>query len=166
MKSAWLKYGNKTFRISDVREPTAAEMLAVSLPPSTAHLYVSGFAPGNEHRGIFPADDVVKTDEWSTIGPSPRATTRAESDEWFWAIQYIDAFKTEREADEALLALSRQDGFLAGRTIAPSRPKPGWRAQVFFEDEEGPRSGEAALPDNLRRVMVRPSMLVNFLRRS
>jgi hypothetical protein len=100
-------------------------------------------------------------------------TKKRDPEEWYSAIQYVDAFPTERESDEAVLALSQLDGFLAGRTIAPSPAKPGWRAQAFFENTSGgqlPRMGGVpssgtVLPDSLRLVMVRDSMLAALVRR-
>ena len=103
---------------------------------------------------------------------APAAATIPIIDDYFWAVQYVDVFPSEAAADEAVLALSRLDGFLAGRTIAPSHAKPGYRAQAFFrEDSDGqlprmgsvPSSGEV-LPDSLRRVVVRPSMFSNWSR--
>jgi hypothetical protein len=100
--------------------------------------------------------------------PQPAKKT---SDEWYWAIQYVDAFASEAAADEALLALYEQVDFIAGRTIAPSPAKPGWRVQAFFEDTARtrdfsriPRGGEW-LPDNLRRVVIRPSFIESFLKK-
>ena len=63
--------------------------------------------------------------------PHPAERT---SNEWYWAIQYVDTFPSEAHADEALLALYEQVDFIAGRIIAPSPAKPGWRVQAFFED--------------------------------
>jgi hypothetical protein len=74
------------------------------------------------------------------------------SNEWFWALQYADSFPTEREADEAVLALAKQEGFLAGRSTA------GGKVQAFFQDT----SGGGQLPDNMRRVMLRPSMIESW----
>jgi hypothetical protein len=86
-------------------------------------------------------------------------------DDWFWVLQYYDTLPTERAADEAVLALSGLEGFIAGRTVRPSPAKPGWHAQVFFEDASAtldmsgvPRSA-GSLPDNMRRVVTRPSMI-------
>jgi hypothetical protein len=104
-----------------------------------------------------------------------KTTKKRDPEEWYSAIQYIDAFPTERESDEAVLALSQLDGFLAGRTIAPSPAKPGWRAQAFFEDHTRvlpfaavPTSKDTTILDNLnnlRRVLVRDSMLAAFIKR-
>lgn len=148
-----IKYANKTSRLRNVRESTAADMLAAGRSPSEARDHVVG-TPIGGFPGIYHKQYLVKDDDW------------------FWVIQYIDVFRSERMADEAVLALAELEGFLAGRTIAPTPQKPGWRAQAFFEDvvrsldmSSVPRSEDANLPDNMRRVIVRPSMLENFLRK-
>lgn len=87
------------------------------------------------------------------------------NNDWFWAIQLTDEFTREADADQALLALSEQDGFLAGRTMPPGSKSSKWRLQVFFEDDSKSRSlsyesrNEEWLPDGLRHVFVRPSFL-------
>jgi hypothetical protein len=142
MKTAWIKLGNRTFRIHDVQEASGAAMLDAGLSPTVAHLYQKQYlVKSSEHRAIDPPRD--------------------NSDAWYQAIQVTDTFPTESAADEALLALSHQEGFIAGRTIAPSRPKPGWRVQAFFKDEPG--TNAASLPDGCRRVTVRNSMIEAFL---
>ena len=92
-------------------------------------------------------------------------TPTKKNDDWFWVVQYADTLPTEAEADDAVLALSQLDGFLAGRSVRPSPSKPGWRVQALFEDSSAtldmsgvPRSG-TPLPDNMRRVITRPSMI-------
>jgi hypothetical protein len=156
MKTAWIKLGNRTFRIHDVQEASGAAMLDAGLSPTVAHLYIQGIPTGEKHLRLYQKQYLVKSSEHRAIDPP-----RDNSDAWYQAIQVTDTFPTESAADEALLALSHQEGFIAGRTIAPSRPKPGWRVQAFFKDEPG--TNAASLPDGCRRVTVRNSMIEAFL---
>jgi hypothetical protein len=99
------------------------------------------------------------------------STPDSKKDEWFWVLQYSDTLPTEGAADNAVLALAELDGFIAGRSVRPSPSKPGWRVQAFFEDASAtldmsrvPHSGP--LPDCMRRVITRPSMIESLFRRS
>lgn len=78
------------------------------------------------------------------------------------ALQLTDTFKTEREADEAVLALAKQDGFMAGRSIRPTPQKPGWRVQAFLEDHS---QKSDPLPDGVRRVLLLPSLLAQLCKK-
>lgn len=46
MRSAWLSGGGRTFRLWDVSEPTASDMMDAGRSPKDAHLYIKGIAPG------------------------------------------------------------------------------------------------------------------------
>lgn len=74
-----------------------------------------------------------------------------------YMIQITETFQVALHAQEALSGLERQDGYVGGRLIEPSAEKPGWRIQVFFQDE--PEAAEFAdhLPDGVRRVLVMDS---------
>jgi hypothetical protein len=162
MKTAYIKQGRRHSRVTDVREATISDLIAVGLDPSRAHLYLVGSVAGDASGPrLVRRDTVVESREHLAIQPRLRSPGE---DEWYWAVQYVDTFATESEADDAVRSLSTMDGFIAGRTIKTSPSKPGWRAQVFFEDETPPTGGEI-LPDNLRRVRTNDAMLSSFMRR-
>jgi hypothetical protein len=66
------------------------------------------------------------------------------------AIQIMETAPNESTAREIFAGLREQIGYLGGRILPPSPAKPGWRVQVFIEDD-----GTAeALPRGMRRVII------------
>jgi hypothetical protein len=92
------------------------------------------------------------------------------SSEAIRTIQYLKTFKSEKEADEAVLALVQLDGCIAARTLRHTPQKPGWRAQAFFADNSKTldllgKSSSADLPDNCQRVLLLPNFLTQLCKR-
>lgn len=68
------------------------------------------------------------------------------------AIQYIDSAPDSASAHAMLDSLAIQVDYLAGRVLAPSPSKPGWRVQALFEDV--PEVAPELLPEGCRHVFV------------
>lgn len=66
-----------------------------------------------------------------------------------WFLQYTEQLPSETEARRVFAWLQTQMGYCGGRVLPPSAAKPGWRVQVFFEDETFDW-----FPDGVRRVYV------------
>lgn len=81
----------------------------------------------------------------------------------YWALQVIEEFAIgpfgDRDANECLAGLRKQDGFLGGRILAPSPSNLSHRVQAFFQDEPEVTENGAWLPDGVRRVILPGVML-------
>lgn len=73
---------------------------------------------------------------------------------WKKAVQYVDTFRNEAEAESALAWLRTQVDYVGGRILRPSDVKPGWRVQAFFED----CAHDLPLPEGCLRVVVPPAL--------
>ena len=87
----------------------------------------------------------------------------------FYALQVVESFHNQADAEEAFRLQQIQDGYLGGRILPPptlgwwepegSRPSTEWRIQVFFEDCNPSEDGNspAFMPDGVSRVLILPS---------
>lgn len=71
------------------------------------------------------------------------------------AIQMMETASNGDEAATILGFLKTQVDFIAGRLLAPSETKPGWRVQAFFDDV----NHDLPLCDGCRRVIVPPALI-------
>lgn len=72
------------------------------------------------------------------------------------AIQIMETAPNEAVAREIFAGQREQIGYLGGRILPPSPVKPGWRVQVFIEDDGG--AGSDWLPHGMRRVIIPAGM--------
>ena len=75
------------------------------------------------------------------------------------ALQLIETFFDELEAERFYTNVSYQEGVTHVRLLQPSRSKPGFRVQALMVDQDIPAGSE---PDGVRRIVVTDSILALF----
>jgi len=78
------------------------------------------------------------------------------------AIQFVECFQDEHEAEQAYEFMQEQDGLLAVRLLEPSMKNPLWQLQAIFKDET--EINNNWLPDGCRKVVLIENIINQFRR--